>query len=164
MAPFELMRVSLAQEERGTAVLPLDGDGDPVELPEGGTISVALAFRVGEAVDGLVFEETRRYAGRVIATTRTTLGGYRAGGPYEVHLPPERLPVGRANCGVYEVTGRFTDSTGRVIGREHHRFRLVHQPVQQPVRPTEPEPAASPPRTSAAPPPATETPNGPVAA
>ncbi|MEU0398792.1 hypothetical protein ABZ318_00795 [Streptomyces sp. NPDC006197] len=158
MAPFELTRVSLAQEERGTAVLPLDGDGDPVELPEGGTLSLALAFRVGEAVDGLVFEETRRYAGKVIGTTRTTLGGYRAGGPYEVHLPPERLPVGRTNCGVYEVTGRFTDSTGRVLGREHHRFRLVHQPVQQPVR------AARPPRTPAAPPPATDTPNGPVPA
>ncbi|MFF0558130.1 hypothetical protein [Streptomyces sp. NPDC004266] len=164
MAPFELTRVSLAQEEQGTAALSLDGDGDPVEVPEGGTMSVALAFRVGEAVDGLVFEETRRYAGRVIGTTRTALGGYRAGGPYEVHLPPERLPVGRANCGVYEVTGRFTDSTGRVLGREQHRFRLVHQPVRRSGRSAGPERAAPPPRAPAAPPPATEAPDGPVPA
>jgi hypothetical protein len=152
MAPFELWHVRLAPDDRGTGVLPLDGEGDPVELPEGGTISVALTFRVGEEVDGLVFEETRRYAGKVIGTTRTTLGGYRAGGPYEVHLPPERLPVGRANCGVYEVTGRFTDSEGRVLGRERHRFRLVHQPAP-------PEPAAPPLPRRGAPPP-----DGPVAA
>ncbi|MFI8766580.1 hypothetical protein ACIGN6_16885 [Streptomyces sp. NPDC053792] len=130
MALFELMALALVPEERGARTLSPDlRGGEPVELPEGATVSVALTFRLAENVDGLAFEETRSYAGQVIGTTRTALGGFRAGGPYEIRLPPERLPVGRANCGTYEVSGRFVDADGHVLAWETHRFRLVHQPA-----------------------------------
>ncbi|MER5207776.1 hypothetical protein [Streptomyces sp. NPDC002825] len=134
MALFELLEVTLAPDDRGSRMPSPDlREIEDLELPEGATVSLALTFRLAEEVDGLVFEETRRYAGDVIGTQRTTLGGFRAGGPYEIRLPPERLPVGRANCGTYEVEGRFLDAEGRVLGREDHRFRLVHQPAPEPT-------------------------------
>lgn len=140
MALFELIDMTLIPEERGTRTMPLDPrGGEPVELPEGATVSLALTFRLTEDVDGLTFEETRWYAGQVTGTTRTVLGGFRAGGPYEIHLSPERLPVGRANCGTYEVSGRFVDAEGHVLARQTHRFRLVHQPAP---------PEATPPRAT----------------
>ncbi|WP_369147766.1 hypothetical protein [Streptomyces sp. R44] len=135
MALFELLEVALAPDERGAREPSPDlRAAGEVELPEGATVSLALTFRLAEGVEGLVFEETRRYAGEVIGTQRTALGGFRAGGPYEIHLPPERLPVGRANCGTYEAEGRFLDAEGRVLAREDHRFRLVHQAA--PAEPT----------------------------
>ncbi|WP_405861687.1 hypothetical protein OG361_40035 [Streptomyces sp. NBC_00090] len=129
MALFELLNVALTSEEWGTHIVPPDArGGEPVELPEGAVLTVALTFRVAEAIDGLAVEETRRYGGNVIGTTRTALGGFRAGGPYEIQLPSERLPVGRASCGTYEVTARFVAADGRELARESHRFRIVHRP------------------------------------
>ncbi|MFG2292260.1 hypothetical protein [Streptomyces sp. NPDC048603] len=126
---FELVDVALQSEELGRLTVPLSAPAPgPFELPEGAVVSVALTFHLREAVDGLCFVDTRRREGRVVARTRTALGSFRPGGPYEILLPAERLPVGRAECGTYEVTGTFVDAEGRELSQESHRFRIVHQP------------------------------------
>ncbi|MFJ3584649.1 hypothetical protein ACIPPS_20820 [Streptomyces sp. NPDC090127] len=127
MAVFELMDVALVSDEFGRFPVPLGTERpEAVELPEGAVVGVALTFRTDEGVDGLSFEEERSHAGNLIATAHNVLGGFRAGGPYEIQLPAERLPVGRG-CGTYEVTGRFLDAEGRELARESHRFRIVHR-------------------------------------
>ncbi|MGW0122048.1 hypothetical protein [Streptomyces sp. NPDC003327] len=136
---FTLLDVSLYTDELGRLAVPLarlrGGGAEPptLDLPEGAVLGVGLRFRLGRDVDGLAFEETRTRAwalsveGESLSATRTVLGGFRAGGPYELRLPPERLPVGREGCAVYEVTGRFTDGEGHELARERHRFRVVHR-------------------------------------
>ncbi|MFJ5708445.1 MULTISPECIES: hypothetical protein [unclassified Streptomyces] len=123
-----LLDVSLHTEEQGRLAVALGGavDAAPLVLGEGTVVSVGLTFRLGGEVDGLTFEEERARDGRVLATTRTLLGDFRGGGPYEVWLPPQRMPVGRAHCGVYRMTGRLIDGTGRELAREDHDLRLVH--------------------------------------
>ncbi|MEV8530586.1 hypothetical protein [Streptomyces sp. NPDC051211] len=127
---FELVDVALLSDDLGRVSVPLAGGGEagPFELHEGAVMTVALTFRLHQAVDGLTFTDTRRREGFTISSSPVALGSFRPGGPYEVHLPAERLPVGRAVCGVYEVTGVFTDGAGRELSREVHRFRIVHQP------------------------------------
>ncbi|MDV9190011.1 hypothetical protein R6L23_17645 [Streptomyces sp. SR27] len=137
MKDFELLDLSLHTEEHGRLEVPLPDAGgpgapraaQPVALPEGAVLSIGLVFRLGREIDGVTFEDTHLRDGRVIAARTTMLGGFRAGGPYEVRLPPERLPVGRAHCGVHEMTGRFTDAEGHELAVEHHRLRIVHQPA-----------------------------------
>ncbi|MFJ9808781.1 hypothetical protein ACIRTB_11155 [Streptomyces sp. NPDC101158] len=126
---FELLDVCLHTEELGRVEVPLgDTEGrEPLVLPEGSVVSLGLTFRLGREIDGLAFEDTREWGGSVLGSTRTVLGGFRPGGPYEVRLPPERLPVGRAHCGVYKATGRFTDADGRELAVEHHRLVVEHQ-------------------------------------
>ncbi|MGW7307311.1 hypothetical protein ACWGI1_17225 [Streptomyces sp. NPDC054835] len=131
MDGFELVDLSVYTEELGRLrVVPSGGTGTaPLLLPEGAVINIGITFRLGREVDGLTFEETRTLDGTELPTVRTVLGGFRTGGPYEVRLPPERLPVGRAHCGLYEVTCRFTDGDGRELAALRHRMRLVHQPT-----------------------------------
>ncbi|MET9954059.1 hypothetical protein ABZ135_21245 [Streptomyces sp. NPDC006339] len=135
MKDFELLDVSLYTEELGRLEVPLEETGndregpEPLALPEGAVVSVGLTFRLGREIDGVAFEDSRVREGAVLGSTRTVLGGFRAGGPYEVRLPAERLPVGRAHCGIYEVTGRFTDGEGHELALEHHRVRVDHQPA-----------------------------------
>ncbi|MFE6227930.1 MULTISPECIES: hypothetical protein [unclassified Streptomyces] len=124
-----LVDVSLHTEERGRLPVALSGgaaDAAPLVLGEGTVVSVGLTFRLGTEVDGLTYEEEYARDGRVLTTTRTPLGDFRRGGPYEVWLPPRRLPVGRAHCGVYRITGLLTDGEGRELAREAHDLRLVH--------------------------------------
>ncbi|MET9677678.1 hypothetical protein ABZY68_31980 [Streptomyces sp. NPDC006482] len=129
MAQLELLDVAVASDAWDMRTLSLDTQGgEPVVLREGAVISVVLSFRVKGAVDGLTLEETRRYEGNVVGTTRTALGGFRTGGPYELRLPPERMPQGRTNWGTYEVTGRFIDPDGRELATEFHRFRIAPGP------------------------------------
>ncbi|MFI8521859.1 hypothetical protein ACIGEZ_29190 [Streptomyces sp. NPDC085481] len=128
MKGFELLDVSLYTEEAGRIEVPQEGPAadEPIVLPEGVVVSVGLTFRLGDEIDGLAFEDTRARAGAKVASTRTALGGFRAGGPYEVRLPSERLPVGKASCGTYEVTGRVVDEDGRALAEERHRIRIEH--------------------------------------
>ncbi|MFF8375687.1 hypothetical protein ACF07V_06115 [Streptomyces sp. NPDC015661] len=135
MHAFELVDVSLYTEDLGRFRVPLtDGTASaPVTLPEGTVINVGITFRLGRDIDGLTLEETRVRDGTVVSTARTVLGGFRTGGPYELRLPAERLPVGRAHCGEYEVTSRFTDAGGRELVTLRHRLRLVHQPAPAPA-------------------------------
>ena len=129
MADFELMDVTLVSDEFGRRTIPLDEEEDQaVALPAGAVIGTVLTFRTDEAIDGLKFDEERSRDGNVIATFTHVLGGFRAGGPYEIQLPAERLPVGPANCGTYEATGRFVDADGRELARETYRFQIVPQP------------------------------------
>ncbi|WP_190344221.1 hypothetical protein [Streptomyces venezuelae] len=128
-AVFELVDVALVSDELGRLTVPLDGrDAGPFELPEGAVVTVALSFRVHREVDGLSFTLNRWREGYLVSSNQIPVGSFRPGGPYEVHLPAERLPVGRAACGVYDVTGIFTDGDGRELSRESHSFRIVHQP------------------------------------
>ncbi|MEW2413159.1 hypothetical protein AB0953_05485 [Streptomyces sp. NPDC046866] len=126
---FRLVGVALLSEEFGRLDVPLEApaDGtvpDPFDLPHGAVVTLALTFRSAVDVDGLVYTETRVHRGQVLSTTRTALGGFRAGGPYEIRMPPERLPNGRAVGNTYEVTGTFSDAAGHELARERHRFRL----------------------------------------
>lgn len=125
----ELMELSLVSDTLGTFTVPLDGPGAavPYELPEGTVVSIALTFRIGADTDGLVFETLRTREGEPPVARRTVLGSFRAGGPYEVLLPPERLPVGRAHCGTYRLTGCMRDAAGREHAEVKHRFTVVHR-------------------------------------
>ncbi|MFG2116002.1 hypothetical protein ACGFRB_25780 [Streptomyces sp. NPDC048718] len=130
MQDFELLDVSLYVEELGRLGIPLGDSGakGPLEIPEGSVVSLGLTFRLGRDIDAMVFEDTRESDGEQIGSSRTALGGFRTGGPYEVRLPPERLPEGRAHCGVYDVTGRVVDGEGRPLAEEHHRIEVTHEP------------------------------------
>lgn len=133
MRGFELLDVSLYTKE-GRLEVPLRAveDGEPPSLPEGSVVSLGLTFRLGEEIEGVTFEGSRVRDGVVLGSTRTVLGSFRAGGPYEVRLPAERLPVGRTHCGVYEMAGRFQDGEGRELALEHHRLRITHVPGGEP--------------------------------
>ncbi|MFD4372898.1 hypothetical protein [Streptomyces sp. NPDC058486] len=126
---LELVDLALVSDELGTFTVPLAGpDADvPHELPEGAAVSIALAFRLTADIDGLVFETIRTRGGEEPAVRRDVLGGFRSGGPYEIRLPPERLPQGRAHCGMYEVAGRFIDAAGREHAQANLRFTIVHR-------------------------------------
>ncbi|MEU3607721.1 hypothetical protein AB0E83_20085 [Streptomyces sp. NPDC035033] len=134
---FRLLDVSLHTEELGRLGVPLGGpgSGEPLVLAEGTVVSLGLTFRLGTDIDGLAFEEEQARGGRVLATTRTVLGGFRSGGPYEVWLPSRRMPVGRAHLGLYRITGRLTDGRGRELAREAHDVCLVHTGGAPPARP-----------------------------
>ncbi|MEU7019058.1 hypothetical protein ABZ990_00175 [Streptomyces sp. NPDC046203] len=141
MQDFELLDVSLYVEELGRLGIPLGGSGakGPLEIPEGAVVSLGLTFRLGRDIDAVVFEDVREWDGEQIGSTRTALGGFRTGGPYEVRLPPERLPVGRAHCGVYGVTGRVVDGEGHPLAEEHHRIEVAHEPDAHGPEAHEPE-------------------------
>ncbi|MFJ3926021.1 hypothetical protein [Streptomyces sp. NPDC090022] len=125
---FELLSVHLESDCFGRVAVPLDaGDDIPFELPEGALLTVALTFRLERAVDGLVFVDAREVGSCALPVTETPLGSFRAGGPYEVVLPAEKLPAGRLARGTYTVTGTFRDGHGNELARETHRFRLTRQ-------------------------------------
>ncbi|WP_418955557.1 hypothetical protein [Streptomyces tritici] len=129
MSDFDLMDVTLVSEDFGRLDVPLRGDKrEPVALPAGAVVAVVLSFRTDTEIDGLKFEETRSREGRRLTALTHMLGGFRAGGPYEVRLPAERLPVGPASWGTYEATGRFLDGDGRELAQETHSFRIEPPP------------------------------------
>ncbi|MFG2899947.1 hypothetical protein ACGFZH_23065 [Streptomyces zaomyceticus] len=126
----ELTELTLVSDERGTFTVPLEGPGDaiPHELPEGAVVSLVMTFRLGADADGLVFETLRVGEGKDPVARRNLLGSFRAGGPYEIRLPPERLPLGRAHCGPYDVTARLSDAAGVEHARVRYRFSLGRAP------------------------------------
>ncbi|MFF5923784.1 hypothetical protein ACFY8C_36500 [Streptomyces flavochromogenes] len=125
----ELTELAFVSDELGTFTVPLDGEaaGLSHELPEGAVVSIALTFRLGADTDGLVFETVRVGQGEEPVARRAALGGFRAGGPYEIRLPPERLPLGRAHCGTYDMTARLSDVAGIEHAQVKHRFTLVRR-------------------------------------
>ncbi|MGW1251590.1 hypothetical protein [Streptomyces sp. NPDC002535] len=90
-------------------------------------VSIVLTFRLGTDTDGLIFETISVREGEQPVTRRSALGSFRTGGPYEIRLPPERLPLGRGHCGTYDVTARMSDAAGIEHARVKHRFTLVHR-------------------------------------
>ncbi|MEU5811705.1 hypothetical protein [Streptomyces sp. NPDC047718] len=125
---FQLVDMALLTEHEGCSGRPGSAHperSDPVELPEGALVTLCLVFRLGRDVDGLAYTETRVRDGTVEAAQETQLGGFRAGGPYEIHLQPERLPVGHAAAGTYEVHGVFTDRHRRPLASAYRRYRIA---------------------------------------
>ncbi|MFD0267987.1 hypothetical protein ACFVGY_15610 [Streptomyces sp. NPDC127106] len=130
---FQLVEMALLTEGAGcTGGTPGPERPDPVELPEGAWVTLCLVFRLGRDVDGLTYTETRVRDGTVEEAHETPLGGFRAGGPYEIHLQPERLPMGHAAFGTYEVHGVFTDRRRRPLARTCRRYRIAPANVPAP--------------------------------
>ncbi|MFK0257121.1 hypothetical protein [Streptomyces sp. NPDC090445] len=126
---FHLVDMALHAEGEGCpGTGPRPERSDPVELPEGALVTLCIVFRLGRDVDGLAYTETRVRDGTVEAAQETQLGGFRAGGPYEIHLQPERLPMGHAAIGAYEVHGVFTDRHRRPLASAYRRYRIVPAP------------------------------------
>ncbi|MFD0722873.1 hypothetical protein [Streptomyces globosus] len=123
-ADFELVDMVLLQEEgRPVRIRPAQ-QSDTLDLPEGGVVTLSLVFRLGRDVDGLTYTEVRVREGVPGLPCETHLGSFRAGGPYEIRLRPERLPSGHASCGAYEVRGTFTDRRGRLLASAYRRYRV----------------------------------------
>ncbi|MFJ6631997.1 hypothetical protein ACIQMR_11460 [Streptomyces sp. NPDC091376] len=132
---FELLAVTIQVEgrpdmpvrlapapERGSEPPPA-----PLVLREGAEFRVGLKFAVGSGYDlaGLRFIDERTRQGVTVGHQEILLGDYRHGGPYEIVLPPERLPIGHMARDVYQVTGTFVDKEGRVLGCETHSFEIT---------------------------------------
>ncbi|MFI2351653.1 hypothetical protein ACH492_32485 [Streptomyces sp. NPDC019443] len=132
---LELLSVTLQAEGREGLDVPLPAPGkaettlleSPFALKEGAEIRITLGFRLRQAVEGLKFTVVRKRQGAVIGTTEVMLGSYRPGGPYELVLPPERLPTGRLARDTYQVTGTFTDADGNELGHEAHCFEITKE-------------------------------------
>ncbi|CAL9344143.1 hypothetical protein SUDANB120_00327 [Streptomyces sp. enrichment culture] len=126
-ADFELVDMVLLQEEGASVRIRVAQHSDtlePLDLPEGGVVTLSLVFRLGRDVDGLTYTEVRSREGVPGLPCETHLGSFRAGGPYEIRLRPERLPSGHASCGAYEVRGTFTDRRGRLLASAYRRYRV----------------------------------------
>ncbi|AWK12243.1 hypothetical protein SSP531S_37860 [Streptomyces spongiicola] len=117
------MHVRLAPPEDGGAGPP----PPPLVLREGSEFRVRLEFAVGSGRDleGLRFVDERTRQGVTVGHQEILLGDYRRGGPYEIVLPPERLPIGHMARDVYQVTGTFADKDGRLLGCESHSFEIT---------------------------------------
>ncbi|NXY94716.1 hypothetical protein HYE82_09990 [Streptomyces sp. BR123] len=141
---FQLVNMALLTEgQECTGTGPRPERPDPVELPEGALVTLCLVFRLGRDVDGLTYTETRVRDGTVEAAQETQLGGFRAGGPYEIHLQPERLPMGHAAFGIYEVHGVFTDRHRRPLASAYRRYRITQAPAPGSEAAARPGPEAS---------------------
>ncbi|MFI9585412.1 hypothetical protein ACIHCQ_26950 [Streptomyces sp. NPDC052236] len=128
---FELLSVSLHAEGHHDPLVALPLPGSPFALKEGAEIRVTLTFRLGKPVEGLKFVDVRERQGVVVATNEVMLGCYRPGGPYEVVLPPERLPSGHLARDTYQVKGTFVDADGHVLGYGNHCFRITKEWPEQ---------------------------------
>ncbi|MEU2159803.1 hypothetical protein QRN89_31425 [Streptomyces chengbuensis] len=132
---FELLGVTIQVEGRPdmpVRLAPAQGPGAepppaPLVLREGSEFRVRLEFAVGAGRDleGLRFIDERTRQGMTVGHQEILLGDYRRGGPYEIVLPPERLPIGHMARDVYQVTGTFADKEGRILGCESHSFEIT---------------------------------------
>lgn len=131
--PFELLSVTLQAEgyDEMAVALPAPDESGAVSQPppfpirEGTDIRITLVFRIGRAVEGLKYVDLRKRQGSEVSRTEVLLGSYRPGGPYELTLPPERLPIGHLARDTYEVTGTFVDADDNVLGHETHSFEIT---------------------------------------
>jgi hypothetical protein len=126
ISQFELLSVTLYAEGHDDPLVP-PLPGSPVVLKEGAEIRIKLIFRIGRPVEGLKFVAGRERQGSVVGITEVTLGCYRPGGPYEVVLPPERLPSGHLARDTYQLRGTFVDADRHVLGEESHSFRIAKE-------------------------------------
>ncbi|GFH38160.1 hypothetical protein [Streptomyces pacificus] len=132
---FELLGMTIQVEGRPdmpVRLTPPDGGSAgppsaPLVLREGSEFRVRLEFVVGSGRDleGLRFVDERTRQGVTVGRQEILLGDYRRGGPYEIVLPPERLPIGHMARDVYQVTGTIADKDGRILGRESHSFEIT---------------------------------------
>ncbi|MGW7369971.1 hypothetical protein ACWGI8_42760 [Streptomyces sp. NPDC054841] len=133
---FELLGVTIQVEGHADMPVPVPSAEHPDAVPppptplvlrEGAEFRVRLEFGVGSGHDleGLRFIDERTRQGVTVGHQEILLGDYRSGGPYEIVLPPERLPIGHMARDTYQVTGTFVDVTGRILGRETHSFEIT---------------------------------------
>lgn len=132
---FELLAVAILVEGHPDMPVRLPAPEDPRSEPpseplvlrEGAEFRLRLEFGVGSRhdIEGLRYIDERTRQGVTVGHQEILLGDYRAGGPYEIVLPPERLPIGHMARDTYEVTGTFVDVHGHVLGRETHSFEIA---------------------------------------
>ncbi|MFD0146489.1 MULTISPECIES: rho GDP-dissociation inhibitor [unclassified Streptomyces] len=97
----------------------------PFTVKEGTECRAVVRFQVdGSSVAGLKVVDIRHRAGTELGGREVALGDFRHGGPYELALPPERVPNGTRARGLYEVSAALVDGEGRVLDRSDYRFEV----------------------------------------
>ncbi|MEV4949022.1 hypothetical protein [Streptomyces sp. NPDC053755] len=124
----ELLGLSLQFAGREAIAVPVPAAGtrsEPFTVKEGTECRAVVRFRVeGASVTGLRVRDVRSRSGSEPGAREVTLGDFRRGGPYELALPPERVPSGPRARGPYEVYAELVDGDGRVLDRRDYRFEI----------------------------------------
>ncbi|MFI8288031.1 hypothetical protein EAO71_33550 [Streptomyces sp. ms191] len=126
----ELIRLSLrfAEPDAPVAVpvAPAGEEPDAFPLREGIECRAVVEFQVlGRQATGLRVVDRRLRDGVAVGGREVALGDFRHGGPYELSLPPERLPIGPRARGVYEVRVALVDGGDHVLARRVYRFEIT---------------------------------------
>ncbi|MET9378328.1 hypothetical protein ACFYV5_10480 [Streptomyces sp. NPDC003035] len=107
------------------AVPPTEAASGPFTVKEGAEFRAVVSFRVdGPSVTGLKVIDVRTRNGVELGGREVMLGDFRHGGPYELELPPDRVPSGPRARGVYDVYAALADAEGRVLDRRDYRFEI----------------------------------------
>lgn len=112
-------------EEISVPVPPAETVSAPFVVQEGTECRAVVRFQVeAPSVTGLKVVEVRRRDGSEVGGREVTLGDFRRGGPYELALPPERIPTGPRARGVYAVEAVLVDAAGQALDRSDYRFEV----------------------------------------
>ncbi|MGW0465154.1 hypothetical protein ACWDX6_07785 [Streptomyces sp. NPDC003027] len=124
----ELLGLSLQCAGRDPIAVPAAPPGTaapPFTLKEGTECRAVVHFRVdGPFVTGLKILDVRSRSGAEVGGREVLLGDFRRGGPYELALPPERVPSGPRARGPYDVYAALVDGDGHVLDRRDYRFEI----------------------------------------
>ncbi|MEU6881587.1 hypothetical protein [Streptomyces sp. NPDC046712] len=124
-----LLGLALRFTGPGEITLPVPASGttvaDPFTVKEGAEFRAVVRFQVdGRSVTGLKVVDERSKDGVEVGGHEVMLGDFRHGGPYDLELPPERVPSGPRARGVYEVSAALVDGAGHVLDRRDYRFEV----------------------------------------
>ncbi|MFB7369571.1 hypothetical protein ACFC0D_06990 [Streptomyces sp. NPDC056222] len=123
-----LLGLALRFTGPGDISLPVPPSGaapEPFTVKEGAEFRAVVRFRVeGPSVTGLRVVDQRSKDGAELGGVDVVLGNFRHGGPYDLELPPERVPSGPRARGVYDVSASLVDGDGRVLDRRDYRFEV----------------------------------------
>ncbi|MCT4354037.1 rho GDP-dissociation inhibitor [Streptomyces sp. Je 1-79] len=112
-------------EDISVPVPPSATTSAPFTVKEGTECRAVIRFQVdGTSVTGLKVVDVRHREGAELGGREVALGDFRHGGPYELALPPERVPNGPRARGLYEVEAALVDGEGRVLDRSGYRFEV----------------------------------------
>lgn len=107
------------------SIPPSEKTAGPFTLKEGMEFRAVVSFRVdGPSVSGLRVVDVRTRAGAELGSREVVLGDFRNGGPYELALPPERVPSGPRARGLYDVYAALIDGAGHRLDRRDYRFEV----------------------------------------
>ncbi|MBT2444065.1 hypothetical protein J7E93_29025 [Streptomyces sp. ISL-36] len=124
----QLLGLALQFSGREDIFVPVPPKGAasvPFTLKEGTDCRAVVRFRVdGPSVTGLKIIDVRSMSGVELGGREVLLGDFRRGGPYELALPPERVPSGPRARGLYDVYAALIDAEGRVLDRHDYRFEV----------------------------------------
>ncbi|MDQ0938313.1 hypothetical protein [Streptomyces sp. V1I1] len=119
------LTLQVGYEETAIPLLPADRQAGVPVLKEGTECRTDLKFSVaGDAVQGLKVVDVRWKEGTEVARREVFLGDFRVGGPYEVALPPERMPSGSVAQGLYEVRTTLIDVQRHILGEQTYSFEI----------------------------------------